>query len=526
MAQQIVSKKEAKEFLKIGVNKVADAVGSTMGACGKTVIISRHYNLDPIVTKDGVTVAGCIILPDPRENVGARLVRNASESTAKEAGDGTTQTAVLAQSLINNGLHEVENGASPQRVRVGIDKAVVKVVELIKGMAKPVEDNETIRNIATVSANNDEFIGGLLADAYSKIGHQGVMVIENSNTVETKIEVVDGVVIPRGFISPDFVNEKAKQRVVYENPYFLVADYSISTAAQLEPIFNQLAARKELNRGVIIVATDFEGEAFSTMLYNFRQGALKVCLVRPPSTYRREHLDDIAALTGATVISDENGLKVEHAQVSHLGSADKVVINENSTTIVNGGGDKAQFEDHKNAIKVQWEDYQDEALKKVWEERLARISGSVCVIKVGGATEVEAEERKMRVDDACRAVKSSIEEGVCIGGGVALALCIPDLLEMEYSDPDEAIGISIVADACQAPILKMMENAGWVDKKGEDFFNEIQKDGIGLNLKTERYENLWESGVIDPAKVIRCAIQNAVSVATYAITSDYLLVEM
>lgn len=529
MSKQIFSKEAARVALQVGVNKIADPVGSTMGPGGKTVIISNHYNLDPVVTKDGVTVAGCIILPDPRENVGAKLIQKACQSTAKEAGDGTTQTAVLAQSMINNGLEAISKGTSPQKMKVGIDKAVACVVSAISAMAKKVEDNDTIKNIATISANNDEKIGGMIAEAYLKIGHQGVMVIENSNTIETKIEVVDGVEIPKGFISPDFVNDKAKQRVVYEDPLFLVADQTINTAEELHSIFEQLAKANELNRAIIIIATDFEGEAFSTMLVNFRQGNLKVCLVKPPAQYRREHLDDIAFLTGAKIISDENGIKVKNALRSHLGGAAKVIITENSTTIVGGKGDFAELELHKNAIRIQRDEYKGKSdeLMTLWDQRLARISGSICVIKVGGATEVEAEERKMRVDDACRAVKSSIEEGVVIGGGTALFKCRAEIVKIVVTDPDELVGISVVMQACEAPIRKMMENSGGCTEENIKLFAEkLEKVDFGLNIKTNTYENLWEAGVIDPAKVIRCAIQNAASVACLSLTSDYLLVEM
>jgi len=529
MAKEIFFNDEAKQLLQAGMNEVADAVGSTMGACGKTVIISNHYNLEPIATKDGVTVASCIILKDPIKNIGARLIRNASEATYKAAGDGTTQTAVLAQSLINNGLAAVKAGKSPQQIKAGMDKAVDCVISSLKEISKPVNDNETIKNIATISANNDEKIGSLIAEAYSKIGHQGLMLIEANNTVETVIEVVAGVEIPRGFISPEFVNDQAKQRVVYENPLFLIADYNIARMDEMLPLLNELSDSGKLkDHPLVVIASDFEGEAFSSMLQNHRLGHIKTCLVKAPSTYRRESLDDMCVVTGATMVCDENGLKVQNATFAHLGTCEKVIITENSTTFIGGSGDKDKLEKHKNAIKVQHDDMKDEDLKKVWDIRLARISGSICIIKVGGSTDVEVKERKDRVDDACSAVKSSIEEGVVIGGGIALLMCEQNLHSLKM-EGDEQVGVGLVISALQAPIIKMLSNAGL---NHSDVLNNLYtlfktvKSPVGYNVKTNKIEDLFQSGVIDPTKVVRCAIQNAASVATYAITTDCLVVEM
>ena len=527
MAKEIFFNDEAKQLLQAGMNEVADAVGSTMGACGKTVIISNHYNLDPIATKDGVTVASCIILKDPLKNIGARLIRNASAATYKDAGDGTTQTAVLAQSLINNGLAAVREGKSPQQIKAGMDKAVDCVVATLKKISKPVNDNETIKNIATISANNDEKIGALIAEGYSKIGHEGLMLIEESGTIETKIEGVDGVEIPRGYISPEFVNDKAKQRVVYENPLILVADYTIARFEELRPILEELSGKGLLAKHpLVVIASDYEGEAFSSMLQNHKLGHLKTCLIKPPSTYRKEHLDDMSIVTGATLLCAENGFKVENATVEHLGTCDKIIITENSTTFVGGAGDKDKLQEQKDAVKAQRDDMKDEELKKVWDIRLARISGKMCVIKVGGSTDVEVKEKKDRVDDACRAVKSSIEEGIVIGGGVALLQCLFALEKFKFNDPS-ADGIGLVIKACQAPLLKMLANAGLDSDIAMDLLGKVKADSnLGYNVKTQQFENLFKSGVIDPTKVIRCAIQNAASVATYAITTDCLVVEM
>lgn len=527
MAKEIFFNDEAKQLLQAGMNEVANAVGSTMGACGKTVIISNHYNLQPIATKDGVTVASCIILKDPIKNIGAKLIQNGCMATYKIAGDGTTQTAVLAQSLINNGLMAVKEGKNPQQIKAGMDKAVESVVATLKSIAQPVNDNATIKNIATISANNDDKIGALIASAYEKIGHDGLMLIESNDNIETVIEVIDGVEVPRGFISPEFVNDKAKQRVVYENPLFLIADYQIARMEQLLPLLKMLSDAKVLdNHPLVIIASDFDGEAFSSMLQNHKQGNIKTCLIKPPSTYRREYLDDMAIITGAIVISDENGLKVENAKPEHLGKCEKVVITENSTTFLGGSGSKEKLDEHKDAIRVQRDDMKDPELKKIWDIRLARISGSICLIKVGGSTDVEIEEKKARVDDACRAVKSSIEEGVVLGGGVALLKCIQALTKLSLPG-DEGWGISLVVSACKAPIFKMLENACLSTDIFVDLFAKMETDNnIGYNIKTQTFENLFETGVIDPAKVIRCAIQNAASVATYAITTDCLVVEM
>lgn len=534
MAKDIFSKDEARNALQAGVNKVAEPVGSTMGAGGKTVIISNHYNRDPMVTKDGVTVASCIILPNLKENVGARLMRKAAESTAKEAGDGTTQTIVLAQSLINNGLELIKQGKSPQKIISGINKGVDCIVETLKKISIPVKDNETIRNIATISANNDKKIGDLIAKGYDKIGHDGIMVIENSPTSETKIEVIEGVEIPRGYVSPDFVNDNAKQRVVHENPIYIIADYSISNMNQLAPILKQLFEKELLAQPIIIIATDFEGEAFSSVLQNHRQGIVKACLVKAPFAYRREYLEDMAIVTGATVICDENGLKMENMTIEHLGRSEKVIITESSTTIIGGLGDKKKLDAQKNTIRVQMEAYADQntdesnRLKQDWKIRLGRISSSICIIKVGGSTDVELGERKDRVDDACRAVKSSIEEGIVLGGGVTLLMCVKELNTIGTTSDDEHYGLSLVIKACSAPLDKMLDNAGLDKDILDQLYIKISagEKNIGYNIKTQAFEDLFASGVIDPAKVIRCAIQNAASVATHAIISDYLLVEM
>lgn len=539
MGKQILFNDDAKRALAEGVNKVADAVGSTMGAAGRTVIISKHGSIPPEATKDGVSVAASVILDDQVENIGAQLIRQASEKTYHDAGDGTTQTAVLAQAIINDGINVVRKGANPQEVKRGIDKAVDMVVSTLKDMSVNVgDDNDMIRGIATTSANNDKEIGGHIADAYSKIGKHGLLLIEKSDTIKTSVEVREGYEMPRGYISPEFANDP-KKRAVHEKALILVADYTIRTMKEVLPLFQQIEAQQLFaQHPIIIVAQDFDGEFYSSMMINNRNGNLRCCLVKAPAAYRREHMEDIATVTGATVIRDENGLKVTSAQLNHLGSADKVIISEYTTTVIGGGGKKDKIADLKLLIQTQMDEMKDEELKKVWELRFAKIDGSVGVIKVGGATDVELREKIDRVDDACRSAKSAIDEGVVTGGGIALLKCAKYLDKIETSG-DERIGVKIIQDACKMPLRKMLDNAG-LEELNKNFLdrllerigvrtsilkNVIEK-GVGFNIKTREYENLFTAGVLDPTKVIRCAMQNAASVGGAVITSDCLIVEI
>lgn len=533
MGKQILFDKEAIPSLRIGVNKVADIIGSTMGACGRTVFIAerprftkdgRVEAFPPRVTKDGQTVASSIVLDDELENIGAQIIRGASETTMLDAGDGTTQTAVLAQSLINQGLDAVAAGKNPQEVKFGMDEAVNAIVEELKRMSIDVgENNDRIRSIATISANNDVVIGNLIGDAYEKIGKDGLLLIENSGTIETKIEVVEGYEMGRGYISPEFANDE-KKRASHKDALILVADYSIKNMREIFPILKQLDDSKLLStHPLIIVAQDFEGEVYSSMLINHKNGAIQCCLVKAPSTYRKEHMEDLAVMTGATVIRDENGLKLEGALLSHLGSAEKITISEYTTTVIGGGGKKEKVEDLKKTVKAQLEEIKDEQLKPVWEKRLAKISGSIAIIKVGGATDIEQKEKVDRVDDACRAVKSAIEEGIVAGGGEALIRC--EAIPMNLLDLNESqlAGATIVRNACYAPLEKMLENAGM---KSKDIILDVRDGAQGYNIKTRKFENLIESGIIDPTKVIRCALQNAASVAGAVITSRGFVVDM
>lgn len=525
MAKQIIFDKNAQGALKVGVDMVSNAVGSTLGACGRTVIISHYYSVPPIVTKDGYTVCNSITLEDEVENIGALLIREASTKTMKQSGDGTSTTCVLAQSIINDGLKQISAGYSQQEIKRGIDKAVTAVCEALKAMSDPIgESNDKIKNIATVSANNDTEIGNLIADAYKKMGNGGLLLIEESGTIETTIEIVEGTEIKRGFISPEFANNKEKMTFVGEDAYILVCDYTLQTVMKdLAPLFAQMEQAGIITKPIVIVANDYEGEVFGTILKNVKQRTLNVCLSKVPSTYKNETLEDLAVLTGATVISDREGLKMENTLISHLGRAKKIVVSENITTIVGGNGDKKKIDEHKNAVKVQMDDMKDEALKVIWRKRLGMLNASIGIIKVGGATDVEVKEKKDRVEDSCRAVESAIEEGVVVGGGVALIRCVDTLTNLELFG-DEKIGRNIIADACKAPLLKMLENAG----EEKSIVKEVYLNGnpnYGYNMKTKKFEDLFLNGIMDPTKVVRSALQNAASVAGGILTSGCLIVE-
>jgi chaperonin GroEL len=534
MGKQILFEEEAKTALRNGVNKVADAVGSTMGPGGRTVIIRNRPMVvnggqvvaqPPIVTKDGVTVAANIILDDEIEDIGAQMVRRASETTYYDAGDGTTQTAFLAQSIITQGLDAVANGANPMEVKRGIEKAVDTIVLELKEMSTDIgDDNEMIRKIATTSANNDSAIGDLIADAYKKIGKNGLLLMENSATIHTEIEVIEGYEMPRGYISPDFATND-KKRAILNNALVLVTDYSINTMKEIENLLMLLQKANMLGSPLLIVAQDYDGEFYSSMLMNHHKGILRNCLVKSPAAYKREHLEDIAAMTGATVIRDEYGLKLQSIELKHLGSAEKIIVSEYTTLVIGGGGKKDKIDELKATVQVQMEEHKDEEIKKIWEKRLAKINGSIGIIKVGAPTDVEQKEKLARVDDALRAVKSSVEEGVVVGGGVALLRAsMAPISGGSILEGDEKVGQNIVDKACEAPLAKMLKNAGLDEKILGEIC--IKEQNVGYNIKKRMFENLFDSGILDPTKVTRCALQNAASVAGAIITSHCMVVEI
>lgn len=581
--KQVFFNQEAREKFKKGIDIVADAVGSTLGAGGKGVIISKGYGHFPFTTKDGVTVANDIFLEDEVENTGAMFIREACSKTLLLAGDGTTTTAVLAQNILQNGLVATNDGANAQEIRSGIEKAVDCVTEQLKAIAAPVNDNEMIKSIATVSANNDIELGGLIAELYSKIGNDVKIEIEKSPTFKTYTKTKDGAEISAGYVNEGFVTDRVKKEYVCENPYILVLDYEVKNMKQVEPFFQNLLNR-EVNlttQGVVIVANGFEGEFYNTMLVNKMRYNFKVCLVQSPSAYQKEFLKDISTLTGATLICDEVGMKIENASFEHLGSCEKIIVTKYPTVIVGGAGTKESVDFLKASIKTDIDNTENPEVKNILEKRLARLSGSIGVICVGGFTNTEMEEKIARVDDAVRATKSAVEEGVVAGGGVALIRCMKKLDALE-TNGDEIVGVELIKNACFSPLIKMLENAGELNsldkeiseakrKRGEahkeysklmiadkpitdeeinnkliSFDNEIKSailnkincnipvfnnvvsstGNTGYNIKTKTMEDLVKSGVIDPAKVVRCALQSASSVAVQVITSDVLLVEM
>lgn len=530
--KQFLFKNDAQSILVKGINTVADAVGSTMGAMGKTVIINNGWGNKIIVTKDGITVAKHCVLGDPREATGAYLAIEASDMTLKLAGDGTTNTVVLLQSMVNEFekiLAENPN-ANRQEIKRSIENNVAKIVASLKTDAIQIDNNNKIKQIATISANNDEVIGQLIADAYLKIGNKGKLDIQESGTLETKIEISQGTEMDRGYISPVFVNNKEKMQVCYDNPLFLIAEYQITTMQQIAPILEKLQEAGELNRPIIIIAIDFDGEAYSSIVYNNSyspqgvvvgagNGIIKCCPLKAPITFREQALEDIAVLTGATVIRDSSGLKVESTELSHLGTAKKIIVDANTTTIIGGGGVQSEIDDLINSLDKQMGDMKDEQMKEAWSKRIAQMSNSMGIIKVGGATDTEVKEKKDRVDDSCRAVRSAIEEGAVIGGGITQLR-----YAMQITDTD--FGSQIVKKALEYPLQKMAENAGLDYQEIHDKIILSQDANFGFNFKTGKYTNMSDDGIFDPAKVIRIALQNASSVACSIITSDCLMVEM
>lgn len=524
MSKQVFFNQDARASVQKGVNIVGDAASSTLGPMGKTVIISSGYGHMPIATKDGVTVVKSIFLEDEIENTGVMLIRYASEKTLEQCGDGTTTSALLCQSILNNGVDSIGKNCNVQEVKSGIDKAVACVVDNLKKIAVPVRDNATIKNVATISANNDTEIGGLIAEAYDKIGHNGLLTIDDSKTIDTYVKTMEGSEFARGYASDKFVNNAEKMEVVFENPLIFVIDYEIKTLIEVEPVLKQIAESADsFSRPFVIIARGFEGEVYNTMIVNKLKNGVKVCLVCAPTAYQREAMRDVACLTGAKLICDESGLKPEHTMFNDAGTCDKIVISKASTLIIGGKSDLDELEQIKKEIAIEREGTSNELLKEILDKRLARLSGSIGVIYVGGVTDVETKERKDRVDDAVRAVKSAIEEGVVVGGGVALIRCIKQLHDI-FVIGDEKIGVELVEKACMAPLQKMLKNACLSELLADDV---LKKEGNeGFNVKTGEVCDLFKAGIIDPVKVVRCSLQNASSVASQVIGSDVLMVEM
>jgi chaperonin GroEL len=523
MAKEIKFNIEARNLLKEGVDRMADAVKVTLGPKGRNVVLEKKFGA-PQITKDGVTVAKEIELSDPYQNMGAQMMKEVASKTSDNAGDGTTTATVLAQSMITVGLKNVTAGANPMDLKRGIDKAVAKVVESLKKQSQSVGDDlKKIEQVARISANNDEEIGKLIAMAMDKVKKEGVITVEEAKGTETKVEVVEGMQFDRGYISAYFVTNPDKMEVEMENPYILIHDKKISSMKDLLPVLEETARS---GRGLMIIAEDIEGEALATLVVNRLRGSLKVCAVKAPGfgDRRKEMLEDIAILTGGTVISEERGMKLENATMNDLGVADKVTVNKENTTIVNGGGDKSMIQARVGQIKQQitttTSDYDREKL----QERLAKLAGGVAVLYIGAASEVEMKEKKDRVDDALHATRAAIEEGIIPGGGVGYIRAIPLLEGLKGDNEDQNTGIDIVKRAIEEPLRQIAINAG---KEGAVIMQKVRegKGDFGYNAQTDTYEHLFKTGVIDPAKVARIALENAASIAGMLLTTEAVVVE-
>ena len=523
MAKIIKFDTEARNLLKDGVDQLANAVKVTLGPKGRNVVIEKKYGA-PQITKDGVTVAKEVELEDKFENTGAQLVKSVASKTGDDAGDGTTTATILAQSIVNEGLKNVAAGANPMDLKRGIDKAVAKVVDYIKTNAEVVGDNyDKIEQVATVSANNDPEIGKLLADAMRKVSKDGVITIEESKSRDTHIDVVEGMQFDRGYLSGYFVTDPDKMECVMDNPYILIYDKKISNLKDFLPILQPAA---ESGRPLLVIAEDVDSEALTTLVVNRLRGGLKICAVKAPGfgDRRKAMLEDIAVLTGGVVISEDKGLKLEQATLEMLGSAEKVTITKDNTTIVNGSGDKQAIKDRvaqiKNEIANTTSSYDKDKLK----ERLAKLAGGVAVLYVGANSEVEMKEKKDRVDDALCATRAATEEGVVVGGGTTYIRAQEALADLKGDNADEQTGINIVCRAIEEPLRQIVHNAGG---EGAVVVNKVResKGDFGYNARTDEYEDLRKAGVIDPAKVARVALENAASIAGMFLTTECLIVD-
>jgi chaperonin GroEL len=523
MAKDILFDLTARDKLKKGVDELSNAVKVTLGPKGRNVIIEKSYGT-PIITKDGVTVAKEVDLKDNVENMGAQMVKEVASKTNDLAGDGTTTATVLAQSIFATGFKNVTAGANPMELKRGIDIAVAKVLESLEKQTREIGDSiEKIEQVATISANNESSIGKLIAEAMAKVKKEGVITIEEAKSMETYVDVVEGMQFDRGYISPYFVTDTEKMESVYENPYILIHDKKISIMKDLLPILEKAA---QSGRPLMIIAEDVESEALATLVVNKIRGALKVVAVKAPGfgDRRKEMLEDIAILTGATVISEEKGYKLEDANISYLGIAEKISVDKENTTIVGGKGKKENIDARVKQIKSQIENTTSEYDREKLQERLAKLAGGVAVIYVGAASEVEMKERKYRFEDALNATRAAIEEGIIPGGGVAYLRAIEELHNLKVENDDQETGIAIIRRALEEPLRQIVANAGL---EGSVIVNKV-KEGqgdFGFNARTEAYENLYEAGVIDPKKVARVALENAASIAGMLLTTECVLAE-
>ena len=523
MAKEIKFNIEARNLLKEGVDALANAVKVTLGPKGRNVVIDKKYGA-PQISKDGVTVAKEIELEDRFANVGAQMVKEVASKTADQAGDGTTTATVLAQSIINVGLKNVTAGANPMDLKRGIDKAVVSVIGSLKAQSQSVGDDITkIEQVASISANNDSTIGKLIAEAMGKVKKEGVITVEEAKGTDTEVKVVEGMQFDRGYISAYFMTDGEKMEAVLETPLILITDKKISTMKDLMPVLEPVA---QSGRALLIIAEDVDGEALSTLVVNRLRGTIKIAAVKAPGfgDRRKEMLEDIAILTGGMVISEEKGLKLEGARMDMLGKAEKVTIDKENTTIVNGGGDKKAIENRVAQIRKQIETTTSDYDREKLQERLAKLAGGVAVLYVGAATEVEMKEKKDRVEDALSATRAAVEEGIVPGGGVAYVRAIDALEQLKGDNDDETTGIAIVKRAIEEPLRQIVENAG---VEGSIIVQKVKegKADFGYNARTDKYENLYAAGVIDPTKVTRIALENAASIAGMFLTTECVLVD-
>lgn len=523
MAKMIKFDTDARDALKRGVDTLANAVKVTLGPKGRNVVIDKKFG-SPSITKDGVSVAKEIELKDPIENMGAQMVKEVASKTADLAGDGTTTATVLAQAIINAGMKNVAAGANPMDLKRGVDKAVKSVVEYLKTISVEVgDDNKKIEQIATISANNDFEIGKLIADAMARVGKEGVITVEEAKGTDTYVDVVEGMQFDRGYLSPYFVTNAEKMEVEAENPYILIYDKKISNMKELLPVLEKTV---QTGRHLIIISEDVEGEALATLVVNKIRGTLKISAVKAPGfgDRRKAMLEDIAILTGGTVISEERGYKLENADLSFLGTAERVTIDKDNTTIINGQGKKEDITARVNQIKAQMESTTSDYDKEKLQERLAKLAGGVAVLYVGAASEMEMKEKKDRVDDALHATRAAVEEGIVPGGGVAFIRALAALENVKTDNEDQKTGVNIIRKALEEPLRMIIANTGGEGSIIVQKIREGQND-FGYNALTEQYENMYEAGVIDPTKVARVAIENAASVAGMLLTTECVLAE-
>ena len=522
MAKDLFFNNDARDQLKKGVDTLADAVKVTLGPKGRNVIIDKKFGA-PTVTKDGVSVAKEIELSEPIENMGAQLVKEVASKTADSAGDGTTTATVLAQAMFSTGIKNVAAGANPMDLKRGIDKAVAAVVADLQKQSKAIKDTNEIKQVGTISANNDAEIGEMIANAMDKVGKDGVITVEEARGTETEVKTVEGMQFDRGYLSPYFVTNTEKMEAELENPYILIYDKKISAMKELLPVLEPVA---QSGKPLVIIAEDVDGEALATLVVNKIRGSLKIAAVKAPGfgDRRKAMLEDIAILTGGTVISEERGYKLENATLEYLGTAEKINIDKDNTTIVNGAGESATIEARVKEIQNQIENTTSDYDKEKLQERLAKLSGGVAILYIGAATEVEMKEKKDRVDDALHATRAAVQEGVVAGGGVALIRAAAALDKVKVENEDQETGVNIVRTAVEAPLRTIVANAGG---EGSVVINAVKagKADYGYNARTDVYENLIASGVIDPTKVTRLALENAASIASLLLTTECVVAE-